>query len=94
MESSVLCGALAPLFQRTLNRAYLPTFTGEENYRLSLRIIRRLRIKNLVLIKERAFQAGRRKRGNVMPLGKERAQLGGVLSPGAHQAFDMPSQRP
>ncbi len=40
MESSVLYGASAPLFLRTPNRAYLPTFTGEENYLLGLQIIR------------------------------------------------------
>ena len=87
MESSVPCGASAPLFSRTPDRAYLPTFTGEEGYLLGLRMVRRLE-------KEWAFQTGRRNRGNVMPLGEERAPLAGVQLAGAHQAFDMPSHLP
>ena len=92
MESSVLCGASAPLFQRALNRAYLPTFTGEESYLLGLRMVRRLG--SPIPTKKWAFQTGRRERRDVMPLGKERAQVARVQHDGAHQAFDMPSHLP
>ena len=78
---------LAPRFFEGLDRAYLPTFTGEEGYRLGLRMIRRLEEK-------RTFQAGRRDRGNVVPRRKERAQIAGIQLAGAHQAFAMPSHLP
>ena len=76
-----------PAFFEGLNRAYLPTFTGEEGYRLGLGLVRRLEEK-------RTFQAGRRDRGNVVPRGKERAQVAGVQHCGSHQAFAMPSHLP
>ena len=83
-----------PAFFEGLNRAYLPTFTGEENYLLGLRLIRRLGLGDPALIEERAFQAGRRERGNVVPRRKERAQIAGIQLAGAHQAFAMPSHLP
>ena len=76
-----------PAFFEGLNRAYLPTFTGEEGYRLGLGLVRRPEEK-------RTFQAGRRDRGNVVPRRKERAQVAGVQLAGAHQAFAMPSHLP
>ena len=85
MESSVLCGASAPLFQRTLNRAYLPTFTGEEDYKLSLRPLRNLgRQLQLPEVEPVTGLAHRGERGNVMPLGKVRAQVTGVQHGGGH----------
>ena len=76
-----------PAFFEGLNRAYLPTFTGEEGYRLGLGLVRRPEEK-------RTFQAGRRDRGNVVPRRKERAQIAGIQLAGAHQAFAMPSHLP
>ena len=47
-----------------------------------------------VFIEERALQTGRRERGNVVPLRKERTPVTGVQHGGAHQAFDIPSHLP
>ena len=84
-----------PAFFEGLNRAYLPTFTGEEGYRLGLGLVRRLGRKNQVPeVEPVTGLARRRDRGNVVPRGKERAQVAGVQHSGGHQAFAMPSHLP
>ena len=54
----------------------------------------RLGLGDPILIEERALQTGRKDRGNVVPRGKERAQVAGDQLAGAHQAFAMPSHLP
>ena len=84
-----------PAFFEGLNRAYLPTFTGEEGYRLGFGLVRRLGRKNQVPeVEPVTGLAHRRDRGNVVPRGKERAQVAGVQHCGSHQAFAMPSHLP
>lgn len=95
MESSTPCGAFAPLFSGASSTVHIiPTFTGERVYRLGLRLVRSLGLETRFPIEERAFQAGRRERGNIMSLGKERTPLARVRLAGTHQAFDMPSHLP